>query len=148
MPFFVSQKMQISSKISSRILYFANILPVKYDCERTFIATLSSNSHVLQSVLSLLPRVWSYCRPNEHFFKNKRSIPVPSMSKILLLIYWFISMIWILNIRGKIIKSNCFADQKWEILLNLIKNQYFRHKGGFSSFRQFLSKTKFFWAYL
>ena len=43
-------------------------------------------------------------------------------------------------IHGKIIKKQLFCSSKWAILLNSVKfpekNQYFRQKGGFLSFRQ------------
>jgi len=45
MPFFVSQIMQISSKI----LYFANFLPLEYDYKRTFIATFHRISTLFSS---------------------------------------------------------------------------------------------------
>jgi len=41
-----------------------------------------------------------------------------------------------------------FCNSKWAILLNFVKNQYFRHKGGFHHFVSFSSKTKSSGAYL
>jgi len=43
-------------------------------------------------------------------------------------------------------KNQLFCSSKGTILLNFVKNKYFLHKGGFSSFRQFYVKNETPWS--
>ena len=142
MPFLVSQKCRFRQK--------SWILPIFCHWNMT-IRWLYCNIFTefpCYVVRSLLPKVWSHCY--EHFCpkstKHTCAVDVKNIATYLLIQVNDMNI----NILKSCGKKQLFCSSKCAILLHFVKfckkNQYFRHKGGFSSFRPFFVKNEIFGA--
>jgi len=150
MPFFVSQKMQILSKISSNILDFAIFchwnMTMRELLLQSFhwISVLYRSQFVAKSVESL----WrTFLSEINEVYVCRRSLKCCYLfiDSCKWYEYWIYSeKMWWKSalIHGKIIKKQPFCSFKWAILSNFVNNQYFSTRVVFRHFVSFSSKTK------